>query len=95
MDGEKLLIAGMLLAVMTLLGKVIIPIAQAYARRLEGSAGSSRNPMELADLEARVHELEIRESRVAELEERLDFTERMLSQQRDPARLPGAMKEND
>ena len=87
MDGEKLLIAGMILAVMTLLGKVVVPIAQAYARRLEGSAGVSRNPAEFAELEARVHELEIRESRVAELEERLDFTERMLAQQRDPSRL--------
>ncbi|MEO8636397.1 MAG: hypothetical protein ABI587_14075 [Gemmatimonadales bacterium] len=87
MDGEKLLIAGMILAVMTLLGKVIIPIAQAYARRLDGGARPAQPVAEVAELEARVRELEARESRLAELEERMDFSERMLAQQRDPSRL--------
>lgn len=90
MDAEKLLIAGMMLAVMTLLGKVIIPIAQAYARRLDGSIAGGRHSAELGDLEARVRDLEARESRVAELEERLDFAERMLARQREtPAVGPG------
>lgn len=44
----------------------------------------------LAYLEDRVAELEQGQQRVMELEERLDFTERMLAQQRDPARIgPG------
>ncbi len=87
MDSEKLLVAGMMLAVLVVLGKVIIPIAQAYARRLEGNTGAAERGREMADLEARVRELEVREARVAELEERLDFTERLLAQQRDPSRL--------
>jgi hypothetical protein len=87
MDPENLLVAGMLLAGMALIGKVVIPIAHAYARRVEGKAGGSEQAREFAELEARVRELEIRESRVAELEERLDFTERLLAQQRDPTRL--------
>lgn len=87
MDPEQVLIAGMMLAVMVLLGKVIIPIAQAYSRKLEGSARGARSAGEFAELEARVRELEARESRVAELEERMDFNERMLAQQRDPSRL--------
>jgi hypothetical protein len=41
----------------------------------------------IAELEHRVGELEARESRVLELEERLDFAERLLAQQRDPSRL--------
>lgn len=44
----------------------------------------------LAYLEDRVAELEANHNRVLELEERLDFTERMLAQQRDGARIgPG------
>jgi hypothetical protein len=87
MNPENLLVAGMLLAAMVLVGKLLIPIAHAYARRVEGKAGGAEQSRELAELEVRVRELEIRESRVAELEERLDFTERLLAQQRDGARL--------
>jgi Tfp pilus assembly protein PilO len=39
------------------------------------------------ELEARVAELEQSQARLAEIEERLDFNERLLSQQRDAARL--------
>jgi hypothetical protein len=87
MDAEKLLVAAMLTGVMTLLGLVIVPVARAYARRLDASARASQPTGELADLEARVRDLEAREARVAELEERLDFTERMLAQQREQPRL--------
>lgn len=41
----------------------------------------------VADLEARLAELEGVEGRVAELEERLDFAERLLARKDDPARL--------
>jgi hypothetical protein len=40
------------------------------------------------ELESRVGELEQMQFRVAELEERLDFAERLLGQQREPERLP-------
>jgi hypothetical protein len=40
------------------------------------------------DLEQRVADLETAQHRVFELEERLDFAERLLSQQRQPERLP-------
>lgn len=40
-----------------------------------------------ADLEGRVAELEALHQRVAELEERVDFNERLLAQAKDPARL--------
>ncbi|MEO8636395.1 MAG: hypothetical protein ABI587_14065 [Gemmatimonadales bacterium] len=42
---------------------------------------------ELADLRERVAESEMLRNRVAELEERLDFAERLLAQPREPARL--------
>ncbi len=40
----------------------------------------------IADLEARVAELEIAQGRVAELEERMDFSERLLTQQSNESR---------
>jgi hypothetical protein len=87
MDNEKVLIAGMMLAVLIVLAKVIIPIANAYARRIEGNGSRGVPDPMVADLEGRVRELEAREHRVAELEERLDFAERMLAQQREAPRL--------
>lgn len=44
----------------------------------------------LEDLEMRVHMLEGMEHRVLELEERLEFTERVLARERESERLPGA-----
>jgi hypothetical protein len=43
--------------------------------------------LHVAELEARVAELELAQHRVMELEERLDFAERMLARQPDSARL--------
>ena len=45
---------------------------------------------ELAQLRHRVADLEAMQPRMAELEERVDFSERLLSQQREGNRLPGA-----
>lgn len=43
----------------------------------------------VAELESRVAELESQHSRVLELEERVDFAERLLAQERGPARIRG------
>lgn len=61
------------------------PIGKAIARRIEGHRGS---PDEAGELEARAAEAEALRHRVAELEERLDFAERVLTQAREPGRLP-------
>jgi hypothetical protein len=74
----------------TLTALVIIlrgPIGRALARRLEGQAGVVDE--RLVEVERRLQELEAREHRVGELEDRLDFAERLLAQ-RDEARLPGS-----
>ena len=57
-----------------------IPLGRAWARRLEsgGGAGESDAPAEVETLKARV----------AELEERMDFAERLLAREREPERLP-------
>lgn len=50
----------------------------------DGGAGSA----DLRQLQARVDQLEDVAARVQDLEERLDFTERVLAQQRERGRLP-------
>jgi hypothetical protein len=62
-------------------------IGQAIARRIHGS--SSADPeLQGEVLELREH-VAMLEDRLAQNEERLDFTERLLAQQRVPAALPG------
>lgn len=59
------------------------PLVRALARRLEGrSTPDPAVQAELEDLRARMHDLEIQQGRMGELEERLDFTERLLAQDR-------------
>jgi hypothetical protein len=76
--------------VAAVLGALLYPIARAYARRLEGSTPSPALREELAEISARLDSLQHGQERMAELEGRLDFAERLLAQQRerDPARLP-------
>lgn len=76
---------------LALVGLVLYPVARALARRIEGGGGSAVRA-ELAALRERVGELEEGQVRLAELEERLDFSERVLARERrDPVvRGPGA-----
>jgi Tfp pilus assembly protein PilO len=62
---------------------VLYPIAKALARRLEGRGVSQDLLQQMDELRERVRDLESSQHRVAELEERLDFTERLLAQRRD------------
>lgn len=68
---------------------VLFPLMRAIARRIEGR--SSADPTlraEVDQLRARVAEVETVHHRVLELEERVDFAERLLAQRREPERLP-------
>jgi predicted nuclease with TOPRIM domain len=49
---------------------------------------SDQQPAQPEDMRQRLEELEQVERRLAELEERLEFTERLLIRQREAARLP-------
>lgn len=72
-------------------GVVIIfyPLMRALARRLEGKAAADPALMaEVESLRQRVADLEQLPHHVAELEERLDFAERLLGQQREMPRIP-------
>ena len=66
------------------------PLGRALGRRLEGNSGPD------ADLQHRVEELETRllaaeqvEGRLAEVEERLDFAERLLASEKKSVQIPG------
>jgi hypothetical protein len=58
------------------------PVGRAFAARIRGEAAAPQ-----PDLELRA-EVDLLRQDVAELQERLDFTERMLTQRPDPVRLP-------
>ena len=78
---EAVMIATTLIIGFIVLGIVLYPLVRAFARRLEGRAGGGEDARLV---EARVVELE---HRLADVEERLDFSERLLAQ-RDPVALP-------
>jgi hypothetical protein len=71
------------LAAVAAIAFVLYPVARALARRLEGRGVSQDLLQQVDELRERVRDLEASQHRVAELEERLDFTERLLAQRRD------------
>jgi hypothetical protein len=73
-------------AVLVTVGILLWPLIRAIARRIEAGAAVAEARGELDDLQARVRQLEQSSPRIAELEERLDFAERLLAQQ-EPDRL--------
>jgi len=76
------------LALVSAVTLVLWPLARALARRLE--AKPSADPAlhrELEQMHQRLGEVDALQGRVADLEERLDFAERLLAQSREPDRL--------
>lgn len=71
---------------LTALGVLRGPVGRALARKIDRQGGGSAE--ELDELHARLEQLEAGQSRIAELEERVDFAERLLTQSRDDQRLP-------
>ncbi|HSE51110.1 MAG TPA: hypothetical protein VLB00_02920 [Gemmatimonadales bacterium] len=63
--------------------KVLGPVARAWARKLEGKVGDPELRAEVDHLRDQLAEMDGLGSRVQELEERVEFAERMLSQKRD------------
>ena len=64
------------------------PVGKAIAGLLED--GKEHDPMlgvRLADVEDRLQEISLETQRLMEIEDRLDFTERLLAQHYDPGRL--------
>ena len=72
--------------VLVMIGVLLWPLIRAVARRIEAGAAAADARGELDELRERVRQLEQANPRLAELEERLDFAERLLAQQ-EPDRL--------
>jgi Tfp pilus assembly protein PilO len=67
---------------------IFYPLMRAIGRRIEGRGGDAELRHEVEELRERLRELEAAQPRMAELEERLDFAERLLAQRREPEQLP-------
>jgi hypothetical protein len=94
MPGELIpifgMLTGMVMTVAVIFGLVQLtrgPVGQALARRIQGRSGEPDGEvrMELAELR---DQLDALRGTLEETQERLDFTERMLSQARPLDRLP-------
>ena len=68
-----------------MVGIVLFPIVRALARRIEGKSGSEELRVEIDTLHQRVADLEAVEQRMHELENRIEFSERLLTQHRESA----------
>jgi hypothetical protein len=69
---------------------ILWPVMRALARRLDGkSAADPAVHAEIEQLHQRLGEVDVLHQRVAELEERIDFTERMLARAPAPSALQG------
>ena len=74
---EAVLIAVTLIVAVIVAGAVLWPLARAFARRIEGKSIDPGLVNEIGQLRARVAELEESNHRLLELEERVDFSERL------------------
>jgi hypothetical protein len=72
---------------LVMVGFLLLPLVRAWGRRIEGGAADPALLDELSHLRERVAELDNSVGRMHELEERLDFAERLLTQ-RAHAALP-------
>lgn len=70
-----------------LVGVLLVPLVRAWGRRIEGRGMDPAILDELSHLRERVADLDQSMGRMHELEERLDFAERMLTQ-RERQQLP-------
>lgn len=80
--------AEILLAGVGAISMVVLGVRRHYALKRLPLEITGEIPLErLADIDARLHEVDGLNYRVQELEERLDFAERLLAQARAPERL--------
>ena len=92
-DGGPPIILLIVIAALTATVIILWPIMRAFGRRLEGRGGQDAAlKADIDHLHARLGEVDALQSRVIDLEERLDFAERLLAQGQSPERLGASEK---
>lgn len=71
---------------------ILWPVMRALGRRLEGKTGDAALRGEIERLQHRLEDMDALQVRVAELEERLDFAERMLVRGQETAPEAGRLE---
>jgi Tfp pilus assembly protein PilO len=72
-----------LIGVLVVAVKVLGPLARAWAHKLEGRTGDPQLRADVEQMREQLGEVDSLRVRMGELEERLEFTERLLTQRRD------------
>jgi hypothetical protein len=85
---EMVMMTLVLVGVVVIAVKVFGPIARAWARKLEGKTGDPQILADLDQIREQLGEVDSLRARVAELEDRIEFTERLLAQRKDQDLLP-------
>jgi Tfp pilus assembly protein PilO len=85
---ENVVIGLVLIAISTAAFFLLKPLFLALARRVEGRAADPALHGEVEQLRDQLAELEPLRGRLQELEERVEFAERLLAQRRDQELLP-------
>jgi Tfp pilus assembly protein PilO len=92
MNADAPALVMIVLLVMAAATIVLWPIARALARRLEGRGSvDAALRSDVEQLQHRLADMDNLQVRLAELEERLDFTERLLVRGQDAAAEPGRL----
>jgi hypothetical protein len=87
--GDQVTADGQGVAIVGALSMVVLGIRRQWALRHRSPETTGEVAAErLAELESRIADVDHLQFRVQELEERLDFAERLLAQVREPERLP-------
>jgi hypothetical protein len=79
----------LLLGIGGLVAAMLWPLIRAFARRVEGGSLNAQLLSEVDQLRERVREVEQVPFRMTELEDRMDFTERLVARSREPDQLQG------
>jgi hypothetical protein len=94
-EGGPPVVLMIVLAALTATVIILWPLMRAFARRLENrGGGDSALRADVDQLHARLGEVDLLHTRVAELEERLDFAERLLAQGPQASRLGAPTQES-
>ncbi|HZN97647.1 MAG TPA: hypothetical protein VFB61_07960 [Gemmatimonadales bacterium] len=92
-DGGPPVVLLIVIAALTAAVIILWPLMRAFGRRLEGrGTGDPALRAEIDHLQARLGEVDNLHHRVAELEERVDFTERLLAQAPHQGRVGGPIE---